>query len=235
MTDIYFIRHGQASFGEKNYDRLSKTGHDQAILLADYFIDMEAYFPVVYSGTKKRQIDTARPIVSRLTENDVGTQLVVLPGLDEFDISSFLHHCKDDIVRDDPSFAEDLHHCFTDFRSFQRIFVKALSWSLSVKKAIPNIECFSHFKNRVCFTIENIVKESSAYKKVAVVTSGGVLALLMQMVQGFSDIEAIGKVWSFYNTSVTIFYADQGALEFKLKNSVVHLNDPSRPELLTYV
>ena len=26
MTDIYLVRHGQASFGEKDYDNLSKLG-----------------------------------------------------------------------------------------------------------------------------------------------------------------------------------------------------------------
>jgi broad specificity phosphatase PhoE len=66
MTDIYFIRHGQASFGERNYDQLSERGRDQAFLLADYLIDMEAYFPVVFSGSKRRQMEPATPSVSRL-------------------------------------------------------------------------------------------------------------------------------------------------------------------------
>ena len=34
MSEIYFIRHGQASFGEENYDRLSDLGVKQAKYLA---------------------------------------------------------------------------------------------------------------------------------------------------------------------------------------------------------
>jgi len=34
MNEIYFIRHGQASFGEENYDRLSDLGVKQAKHLA---------------------------------------------------------------------------------------------------------------------------------------------------------------------------------------------------------
>ena len=34
MSEIYFIRHGQASFGEENYDRLSPRGIKQAQCLA---------------------------------------------------------------------------------------------------------------------------------------------------------------------------------------------------------
>ena len=30
MSTLYFIRHGQASFGKENYDELSDTGHRPA-------------------------------------------------------------------------------------------------------------------------------------------------------------------------------------------------------------
>ena len=33
MTTIYLIRHGQASFGQQNYDQLSNKGERQAQLL----------------------------------------------------------------------------------------------------------------------------------------------------------------------------------------------------------
>jgi broad specificity phosphatase PhoE len=155
--------------------------------------------------------------------------------LDEFDISPLLHHCREDMLQGDPSLAGDLKHCFSDFRCFQRTFTKVMLWSLSQKITDPNIESFYQFKHRVRTAVETIVNESRAYKKVAAVTSGGVLALLMQMNQGLSDRQAIDHVWSFYNTSVTIFYAAEGVMELKLKNSVTHLNGPSRQDLLTYV
>ena len=37
MTDIYLVRHGQASFGEKDYDNLSKLGLEQSYLLGQHF------------------------------------------------------------------------------------------------------------------------------------------------------------------------------------------------------
>jgi broad specificity phosphatase PhoE len=37
MANIYLIRHGQASFGADNYDKLSALGHTQARHLAEYF------------------------------------------------------------------------------------------------------------------------------------------------------------------------------------------------------
>ena len=235
MTDIYFIRHGQASFGSKDYDQLSETGRRQADILADYFIDMEAYFPVIYCGTKKRQMDTAKTILSRLIKNDVGCELKIFPGLNEFDVSNLLSRCKDDMIQKDASFFEDLKHAAINYHAFQNIFVKVLQESLDKKYEDSRIENFCRFQERVRSTIATIVEDSKRYKKVAVVTSGGVLALLMQTVFGLTDAEAIDLVWFFYNASITVFNTETDELVLKIKNSVSHFNRTEYHHLLTYV
>ncbi|MGK0529545.1 MAG: broad specificity phosphatase PhoE, partial [Alteromonadales bacterium] len=50
MTDIYLVRHGQASFGKANYDKLSELGGQQAIWLGDYFKHRNVEFDAVFSG-----------------------------------------------------------------------------------------------------------------------------------------------------------------------------------------
>ena len=47
MSTLYMIRHGQASFGKEDYDKLSDGGLRQARILAHHFID-----------TKKRALHT---------------------------------------------------------------------------------------------------------------------------------------------------------------------------------
>ena len=37
MQKITFVRHGQASYGSDNYDKLSELGHKQTRLLGEYF------------------------------------------------------------------------------------------------------------------------------------------------------------------------------------------------------
>ena len=44
MTDIYLVRHGQASFGEKDYDNLSKLGLEQSYLLGQHFNHLNVKF-----------------------------------------------------------------------------------------------------------------------------------------------------------------------------------------------
>ena len=36
MKEIFFVRHGQASFGKENYDQLSELGVEQSKKLGEY-------------------------------------------------------------------------------------------------------------------------------------------------------------------------------------------------------
>ncbi|HMY70015.1 MAG TPA: phosphoglycerate mutase family protein, partial [Leptospiraceae bacterium] len=61
--NIFLIRHGQASFGEENYDRLSEKGRLQAELLSEY---LRKNFPepdLVCMGSLKRHEETAAPFI----------------------------------------------------------------------------------------------------------------------------------------------------------------------------
>ncbi len=233
MTTIYFIRHGQTSFGAENYDQLSAIGSIQTQLLADYFMDMEAYFPAIYSGSKKIQIETAKIIESRHKDNDVQTNFNILPELNDFNIFNLIKFHKDDIIQSDPSFAKDLEYFGQDCRSFQNGSIKLLQWSLSEKCNKMKVENFNTFKDRIHSAVQKIIDESKPYNKVAVVTSGDVLAIIMQMIQGITDLETIDMVWDFYNASITMCYVDRNQLELRLYNSVVHLKNQKNNDLLS--
>ena len=59
MSTIYLIRHGQASFGAADYDRLSPLGRRQADVTGQYFKACAISWDAVYCGDLKRQVDTA--------------------------------------------------------------------------------------------------------------------------------------------------------------------------------
>jgi broad specificity phosphatase PhoE len=235
MTDIYFIRHGQASFGSSNYDQLSELGLKQANILADYLIEMEAYFPVIFSGSLNRQIDTARIVLSKLKENDVGSQLVILPEFDEFDVSSFLKANTADMIKEDPSFNEIIEKALFERQSFKDAIIKILQCSLSEKYNGKGAETYQSFKNRIFKGIEKVIKKTGNQKKVAVFTSGGVLSVILQKATGLSDKQAINLVWEFANTSISVFFPEDGELKLKLDRSVVHLINKKETEILTYI
>ena len=65
MSNVMIVRHGQANSearDEASYDQLSPIGHQQAKWLGEYFGQIEPKFEKIYSGTLKRQIETAQGI-----------------------------------------------------------------------------------------------------------------------------------------------------------------------------
>ncbi len=60
MTTIYLIRHGQASFGADDYDKLSDLGRRQAEITGHYLRDHGIHIDAAYSGTLLRQRETAQ-------------------------------------------------------------------------------------------------------------------------------------------------------------------------------
>jgi len=76
MSLLYLIRHGQASAGTHDYDRLSPMGQRQATSLGQWWTD-QGFLPNQTShGSRKRQRDTANLALapaqpaSKLTEHD---------------------------------------------------------------------------------------------------------------------------------------------------------------------
>src|SRR5260370_24915067 len=60
MSHLFLVRHGQASFLQPDYDRLSTKGEEQSRLLGGYLSKHRVSFDAVYSGPRSRQKDTAR-------------------------------------------------------------------------------------------------------------------------------------------------------------------------------
>src|SRR5260370_21107539 len=60
MSHLFLVRHGQASFLQPDYDRLSTKGEEQSRLLGGYWSKHRVAFDAVYSGPRSRQKDTPR-------------------------------------------------------------------------------------------------------------------------------------------------------------------------------
>ena len=89
MSEVYFVRHGQASFGSDNYDLLSEKGPQQARLLGDHFSAQDMQFDHIITGDMVRHRETAEGICEGLGIADRSFE--VLPELNEFDFHSVLH------------------------------------------------------------------------------------------------------------------------------------------------
>ena len=63
MSRIYLVRHGQASFGADDYDRLTATGIAQCAQLARHWRAIGRRVDHVYAGTLHRQRASADAFV----------------------------------------------------------------------------------------------------------------------------------------------------------------------------
>src|SRR5512139_1208833 len=58
MAELVLVRHGQASFGADDYDRLSELGWRQSRWLGEYFAERGAAFDHVMLGSLRRHAQT---------------------------------------------------------------------------------------------------------------------------------------------------------------------------------
>ena len=91
---IVLVRHGQASFGADDYDRLSTLGTEQARLLGQWWARLGAAPGTVLRGSLRRHRETATASLDALqgqgnARADVATpstpQVIEDAGFDEFD------------------------------------------------------------------------------------------------------------------------------------------------------
>ncbi|MGF6415017.1 histidine phosphatase family protein [Paraburkholderia sp. 32] len=94
MAELHLIRHGQASFGAENYDRLSDIGTRQARWLGEYFADSKLCFDRVVIGTMRRHRQTADAILEGLGSPVV--EMTQHAGLNEYDFDALYRAARDD-------------------------------------------------------------------------------------------------------------------------------------------
>ncbi len=83
MSVLLLVRHGQASFGKRNYDALSKRGHEQARVLGAALAARGVAPTRVVCGGLRRHAETVDGILEGLADS-AGPELVVDDGWDEF-------------------------------------------------------------------------------------------------------------------------------------------------------
>ncbi|HSB23345.1 MAG TPA: histidine phosphatase family protein [Burkholderiaceae bacterium] len=82
MGTLYLVRHGQASFGSDDYDRLSELGARQCERLGGYFRAKGVAFDGVITGTLKRHAQSHEALARGL---QAGHEALAMPGLNEYD------------------------------------------------------------------------------------------------------------------------------------------------------
>lgn len=221
MSELYIVRHAQASFGADNYDILSNKGHVQAEALGRA-LAIQGVRPDLYViGTQRRHRETFEGIVK-------GMGLPEKPheehsGLNEFDFKGLLNAAHTNIPP-----TEGLH---TDHRTHFRILRDTvLAWERGEIHEPP--ETWQEFTDRVKAARDSIARSSA--KQVLAVSSGGAIGQMIAATLSAPQGEQIRLQLQMKNCAVNRFVYSDRSFYFHGYNETPHINAENQTELLTY-
>jgi broad specificity phosphatase PhoE len=226
MSTLYVIRHGQASFGQPDYDKLTTLGEEQARLLGRWLVDMGVRLDRMWVGPCKRQRDTARLMIEGAGRALPDPELA--PGLDEYPAEAIMRQTLPRLMETDPEaravFGGDPFGIPTDARRFQRIFERVMHrWVAGDLELHAETEAFADFAARARASFEDIMAAAGRGVSVAVVTSGGPTAIACQMALELSDPVALKTSWVVANSALTELRYREGELTLVAFNALPHL------------
>ena len=222
MTEITLVRHGQASFGTDDYDRLSPLGHQQAQWLGEYYTSRELYFDRIIIGGQLRHRQTAEGI---LTAFHCDAELEVHEGFNEYNFEALYHSfCQ--------QYPEQAHSDFDDRRHFYAVLRKALqAWSQDELTG-PLPETWQHFHQRIEAAME--FAASIAKKKVLVISSGGAISMIMKQTLNVDPDTMISLNLQMINTAYSQLLKTRSRTQLLSFNNTPHLDNTDRIDTVTY-
>ncbi|TAP37342.1 histidine phosphatase family protein [Alteromonas sp. KUL49] len=223
MTDIYLVRHGQASFGKANYDKLSDLGVQQAQWLGKYFRERDVVFDALYRGDMVRHQETADGIKEGL---DYLPEPTVSSELNEFNFQAVARaylalHPEDQVAEGAPP------------ADYYRLLKKAmLAWAKNELDTNQLDETWAEFENRTLNMLTTL--QSSGARKALVVTSGGAIAMMLKHILGYDAPMVINMNLQIRNASFSQCFANAKGVHLNSFNSVPHLDVIDRLHGITY-
>lgn len=216
MTEIILVRHGQANnqaTDEEGYDRLSDLGRQQARWLGAHFAATNPHFDQVITGTMRRQVDTAREMGMEITAQN--------PCLNELSYFAL-------------SQSAEAHHRIPaprDAHEFAAYLPQVIDlWTRGELPEVP--ERFDDFCLRSSGLIDDLCK---AKGRVLLVTSGGVISVLMRHALALGNEGLTKMMLQVMNSSVHRLHFVHGALTVGQFNAVPHLDAPERADARTFI
>ncbi|GAA5014102.1 histidine phosphatase family protein [Acinetobacter puyangensis] len=201
MTTIYFVRHGQASFGAESYDKLSSTGEQQAVLLGQFFKQILKQQPVVVAGSMVRHQETATLALAQcFPETEILTDSV----WNEFNHQQVFAQYEPRFLQPE-LLKQDVAQESNPRAYLAKIFDGAIDRWISAEFDHEYEETWQHFKDRVEQALQNLcVQLAQSQPRYAIVfTSGGVISVVAGKILGLDAKHTFALNWAIANSSLT--------------------------------
>lgn len=227
MTYVFLVRHGQASAGTDNYDRLSPTGIEQARLLGSYWKQRGFHVDAAFNGSLQRQQHTAELVLAGIEHNRT-TQ--TLEALNEYD-----HHAIDrlygnGVVSDGGG----------ELRFDQYLDIMARWRDAPQSRETQSWESFagqgwSAIQAAVEAHTSSENNQSGKHANLVFFTSGGIIATILQQLLSFQFEPTMHAIWQTRNASVTTVLFNRHGASLVDYNTVPHLQHQHDNDLITLI
>jgi broad specificity phosphatase PhoE len=231
MSIIYLVRHGQASFGTGDYDRLSPTGQRQVQLLGEFLVESGARIDHIYSGGLRRQRETAEILARAL--GAAAPPVSIDSAFEEYDSDVMLREFAASLSADALQAAgwPAQRH---DRKKFQLMLERAaMAWT-EARIAADDLLTWQGFHDRVVTALERIMRQEGRSKSLIISTSGGVIGTIVAHVLGVTNHRGIELNWAVHNASLTRLIYTTDKVSLSMFNALPHLERPALRELITY-
>ncbi|CAN5449327.1 histidine phosphatase family protein [soil metagenome] len=195
MATLLLIRHGQASYGQADYDKLSPLGFEQARLVGRLLAEQK--IDALFSGPLRRQVETAASI--RETAPAI-VPATVVPGLAEYPGFDMVRAFLPKLAEADPDLAMGVAKpTALGERGFQTILTR---WARDEWRA-EGVEHVHAFTARVTSALEAIIRGCASGDRIAVVTSAGPIGVAVGLVFGATPHHMVRTSAVIKNASIT--------------------------------
>jgi broad specificity phosphatase PhoE len=215
MGTLYLVRHGQASFGTDDYDRLSELGARQCQRLGEYFRERDVRFQGVITGTLRRHAESYAAIARGLQAEH---EALAMPGLNEYDSEAIVRAIHPQPLKR-PSNAEEVRQHFRLLRDGLVAWIEGRVQP----EAMPS---FEHFSAAIVEALDHVRARHDG--DVLIVSSGGPISTAVAHVLGAPGEAMIELNLRMRNSAVTEFAFTPKRHALVTFNTLPHLESADR-------
>jgi broad specificity phosphatase PhoE len=225
MSELYLVRHAQASFGTDDYDRLSDLGHQQARWLGEHFRYRGLEFDQVLCGSMVRHRETVAGILSGMDRDPHNFETDA--AWNEFDFQAIVSAYLEEHGVEPPEPGAPV-------TSFSRVLRGALLAWAENRLHGPLPERWEQFDGRVRNALGSVTSETGDSRRILLVSSGGAISTALRCVLDAPASTMVHMNLQLRNSSVSHLFFNSRNLHFSGFNHVPHLDHPDRAGAVTY-
>jgi broad specificity phosphatase PhoE len=221
MGTLYLVRHGQASFGTEDYDRLSELGRRQCAHLGKWMQTRGLRFEAVLRGTLRRHRESLEELAGELPGVPPALEW---PGLNEYDSDAVLRS-----VHIGPLPRPDTPEAY---RQHFRLLREGLQRWMAGEVQPEGMPSWAGFLQGVTSALDHVRTQHQG--DVLLVSSGGPIATAVAHVLDAPPATAIELNLRIRNSALTEFAFTPKRHMLVTYNTLPHLDHPERQSWVTF-